>query len=351
MSLEVVSKKPLVGRLARTLILSSLFVLGGCAGIKNIMYKTTGDVMTSYAQDHQVPYVMATDDLGMNCGMAEALTPMLMSFSRVMDAPHGLAVMVYASAGMCAESRAWEEELRYLRALRSGNAAEAQDAQTAQKRYHVLAAQRDFRAYQHLIEGYGEPGGENCPELKTEFDSFIWMMGMIAGLQAMSNELAAGGGVGVPMNIAAKVERGASCLDDDQLWGMPLAIRATIWSMLPGAQPQGEDAFTRLKMAAAKGEQMGVRLPHVLYAMAAYNRGDMEQVKEIIRQHAAAKKKQPADPQRRLLDEIATSTLQAMSDRMWTEHTGHRTPVGGLGTFWDDRREPAGETIDLEGIL
>src|SRR5690606_7272986 len=139
-----------------------------------------------------------------------------------------------------------------------------------------------------------------------EFENFIWMMGMVAGLQALNNEITSGSGLGVPKNIAAKVERGATCLDDDQLWGMPMAIRATIWSMLPGAEPRGENAFVRLKMAAEKGEKMGVRLPHVLYAMAAYNKGDTEMVRDVIRMHAKAKKTRSADPQRKLLDEIAT---------------------------------------------
>jgi hypothetical protein len=43
--------------------------------------------------------------------------------------------------------------------------------------------------------------------------------------------------------------------------------------------------------------------------------------------------------------------LTALSDRMWTQATGHRTPIGGLGTFWDEKPEPTGEVIDLDDIL
>lgn len=329
----------------------SLTSLGGCSVVNHMIYKTTGTVMTAYAETHQVPYVLASDDLEMNCAMAQALTPLLMSFSRVTHTPDKLGVMVYLSAGMCAESQAWEEELRYLRAVRGGNGQEAQDAQIAQKRFHILAAQRNYTGYNHLVAEFGEPGGQSCPDLDTDFDNFIWLAGMLAGLQALSNEMSSGTALGIPKNIAAKAERGAACLDDDKFWGVPMAIRATVWSMLPGATPQGEDPFVRLKLAAEKGEKAGVRLPHVLYAMAAMNQGNTALVRDVIRQHATAKAKKPADPERKLLDAIATQTLQAMSDRLWTEHTGHRTPVGGLGTFWDDRRQSSGETIDLDDIL
>jgi len=38
----------------------------------------------------------------------------------------------------------------------------------------------------------------------------------------------------------------------------------------------------------------------------------------------------------KLLDEIAAQQLQAISDRLWTEAKGSRTPFNGLGSFWDD---------------
>jgi len=28
-----------------------------------------------------------------------------------------------------------------------------------------------------------------------------------------------------------------------------------------------------------------------------------------------------------------------LSDRLWTENTGHRTPIGEYGSFWDDKKE------------
>ncbi len=324
--------------------------LSACGAVQHMMYKTTGDVMVNFAADHQVPFTLATDDMGINCAMSEALTPMLMSFGRVRDEPHKLAVITYGSAGLCAEALSWEEELRYMRAIKNQNANEAEDALIAQKRLNVVAAKRNYIAYQHLVAEYGEPGGE-CPELEEELDEFIWIMGMVSGLQALNNEITSTTGLGVPKNIAAKVERAATCVDDDRWWGVPMALRATIWSMLPGAEPKGEDAMKRLKLAAKKGERAGVRLVHVFQALAYFGKGDMDNVKQVIRDHVKAKKKKDADPDHRLLDELATTLLTAMSDRMWTDAKGYRTPVGGLGTFWDDRKESPAEAIDLDDIL
>ncbi|WP_245555226.1 hypothetical protein [Hahella ganghwensis] len=324
--------------------------LSACGAVQHMMYKTTGDVMVNFASDHQVPFTLGTEDMGINCAMSEALTPMLMSFGRVRDEPHKLAVITYGSAGLCAEAMSWEEELRYMRAIKGQNANEAEDALIAQKRLNVVAAKRNYIAYQHLVAAYGEPGGE-CPDLDEELDEFIWMMGMVSGLQALNNEITSTSGLGVPKNIAAKVERAATCVDDDRWWGVPMALRATIWAMLPGAEPQGEDAMKRLKMAAKKGERAGVRLAHVFQALAYFGKGDTENVKQVIRDHVKAKKKKDANPDYKLLDELSTTLLMAMSDRMWTDAKGYRTPIGGLGTFWDDQKASAADTIDLDDIL
>ena len=36
--------------------------------------------------------------------------------------------------------------------------------------------------------------------------------------------------------------------------------------------------------------------------------------------------------------------MLAISDRMWSEAVGYRTPMGALGTFWDDT--PVNANID-----
>ena len=333
-------------------VLVVMLVLGitGCAQVRKMMYKTTGDVMFMFAEEVQVPYMLTTDDVDMNCGMSRSLTPLLMSFGEVTAAPDKLGVMVYSSAGICAEARAREENLRYLRAIKAQDANEAEDALAAQKRWHVVAAKRNFVAYKHLVSAFGEPGGE-CPALDNEFDQLIYLMGLLSGLQALNNEIASTTAIGVPKNVAAKAERASSCLDDNRWWGAPMALKATIWAMLPGATPKGEDPWLRLENAAKKGERARVRLAHVFWALAPYSQGKTDLVKDIIRRHAKEKQKHMAKPQYRFVDELATQILMALSDEMWTEATGHRTPIGAFGTFWDDQKAAPAETINLDDLL
>lgn len=340
-------RKTAVRALAVTLVLG---VLSGCGAVRNAMYKTTGDVMVGFAQEHQVPYTLAGDDIRMNCAMSEALTPMLMSFSRVRPTPDQVAIMVYSSAGMCAEALAQEQELRYLRAIKRQDAIDAEDALITQKRFNILAAQRNYKGYQHFVTAFGEPGGE-CPKLSGDFEEMTYMLGMVAGLQALNNEITSTAGLGVPKNIAAKVARSTSCVDSDRWWGLPMAVQALVWSMLPGAEPAGESADARMKIAVKKAEKSGVRLAHVMQAIAYYNQNDVEGVRNVIRQHVKAKERKAADPDYVMMDELATAMLTALSDRMWTEATGHRTPIGGLGTFWDEGAAEPVETIDLDDIL
>ncbi|MCP5163238.1 MAG: hypothetical protein H6999_06090 [Hahellaceae bacterium] len=325
--------------------------LSGCSFINNIIYKTTGDVMQNFSKDHTIPYVLSTDDLAVSCAMSESLSPLLMSFGRVTNEPNTLAVMLNMSAGACEEERALEQELRYMRAIKEFRPDEAEDALILQKRHLVNAAKRQYEAWKRLTAHFGEPGGASCPTLSDDFDQFIWMAGMLAGLQALNNEIMSTTSVGVPKNIAAKVERGASCLEDDKWWGVPMAMKATVWAMLPGAEPKGENAWARLEAADKKGEKAHIRLTHVLHALAANTKGDMERVRNVIRTHADQIKKHPSDEQNRLLDAIATAQLTALSDRLWTQNTGHRTPVGGFGTFWDDKKESTVEGISLDDLL
>lgn len=335
------------------LLLTAFFGLSGCGAINNMMYKTTGDVMVGFAEKHTVPYVLSSDDLGMNCAMSEAMTPLLMSFGQVTTNPDELGVMMDLSAGNCEEQHAWKYEFEYMKALREQRPEEAQDAMIVEKRHYIIAAKRYYRAWKHLNAFYGDVGEEGkCPSFDNDQAEFIYMMGLLSGLEALNSEIqSTSDDTGVPQNIAAKVARAAGCLDDDKWWGVPMALRATVWAMLPGSQPQGEDAFQRLAAADKKGEEARVRLADVLHAIAAWNQNKTDMVKDIIRRHAKDERKIPPDPKWAMVDELATLNLQAVSDRLWIEHTGHRTPIGGLGTFWDDKKASSGEVIDLNSIM
>lgn len=335
-------------RLARSFLivtaLASVALLSGCS-----IKKIAGDQVIKFSEDHMVPYLLTFDDTGMACASGEALTPLLLTLEDVGSNPDQLAVMVYIAAGLCAESEAANEELRYLRAMAQQNITEAQDARIAQKRWHALAAQRQYAGYKRLVSYYGEPTEGRCPKLGNDFDEFIWMVGLIAGVQSALNDGQSDRSVGVPLDIAPKVERGAACLKSDKWWDLPLGIRASLWNLLPMTIPPGTTVkpMDTLAKVAKKGEQRGVRLGHALWAISAYGNGDKELTKNIIRDFAASGRTAKLDPNFRMMDAMAAQMLLTMSDRLWTEATGVRTPVGGLGTFWDDRPKSAGNIDDL----
>ncbi len=314
----------------------------------------TGDMLNEYSVEHVGPYLMESDDLIMACETGVSLGSQLLSYSRVTDAPDQAAVSTLVSAAGCAEEVAWNEQLRGLRALREGRSEAMQDARIAEKRAHAVAAHRYYRGYRHLVAAYGEPGG-SCPVLETELDQLAWLLGMIAGANAVQHDRAANGVVEVPMDIPIKVTRGMECLDDDRWFGIPSGLQAVVWMGLPGATPDGVDTFEQLAAASAKGEKKGVRLAQTLYAKGAESAGRTDLLRQVITAHAASLEQVQRHSGFKLLDLTASRQILHMSDVLWTRATGHRTPFNALGTFWDDEDpdDPGDEglldDIDLEG--
>ena len=305
--------------------------------------------MIGYAEDQGVPYMLATDDVALGCSMAEAFTPFLLSFSRVTSPPDQLAILFYLVAGSCIEFKAWEEELRYLRAVYAKNSIEAQDARIAQQRFLVQAARRQLTGYHYLTTAIAEPGAE-CPEFDSAYDELYWLIGLLNGIQAIMNDIASGGSVEVPMDIAAKVGRGAACLDNEKWWGTPDAIQAAIWITIPGNQPVDKDPEQVLKHSLQIGLKQGIGVTQVLAAQVYLGQGEIEAVKQIIRSHAGMTIQTSANQEFKMLNEVSKLQIQAISDRLWTEATGKRTPLGRIGSFWDDP-DKAVETIDIDEIL
>ncbi len=312
------------------------------------MYKGTGNAMISYAEDQGVPYMLAADDVALSCSMVESFTPFLLSFSQVTAPPDQLAILFYLMAGNCTEFKAWEEELRYLRAVYAKNSIEAQDARIAQQRFLGLAARRQLTGYHYLTKAFVEPGPE-CPEFSSDNDEFYWLVGLINGIQAIINDIASGGTADVPMDIATKVGRGASCLNNEKWWGAPDAIQAAIWITIPGNRPTDQNPEKILDNSIHMGLEQGIRIPQVIATQVYLGLGQIEQVKNIIRNHDRLKVT-AATQTHAILNQVSNLQIQAISDRLWTKATGKRTPLGKLGTFWDDPKK-AVETIDIDELL
>ncbi len=315
----------------------------------SLVYKSTGDVLVGFAEDEAIPYALASNDVDLGCAISKAFVPFVLSFSRVTAPPNKLANMMYLFAGNCAEVKAWEEELRYLRAVYAKNVLEAQDARIAQKRYLNQAAKRQLLGYENLVQAMGEPGGE-CPRFDALNTEFYWLIGLLNGLQATLNDLASESTANVPLDIASKVGRGATCLDNKKWWGVPKAIQAAIWVTIPTNKPENVDPLMELEHAIQTGMQEGINITPVIAAQVHMGLGNVDQVKSIIRRHKEAKAHVPDKPEFRLLNEFSALQLQAISDRLWTEATGKRTPISGLGTFWDDHDNGV-KTINIDDML
>lgn len=317
------------------------FMLSACA--KQIFTMTAGMAET-YSSDYMVPDIMQSADINIPCAMGEAMLPLIHSMSTLNSGLDKITLMTTMTAATCSQAKAVEQELRYLRALYAQNTPEAQDARILMKRNYQEAAQRNYHAFNLLNREFGKVGSANCPRLLDERQQLTYLVGLLSGLQAVNADTQATAG-GVPRELAVQVEHGARCLDNEKWFGVPMAIRATVWTLIPGGVPKGEDNWKRLAESSAIGERQNVRLAHVLYAIAAGAKNRPDVVRQIIKRHAQVIKAQPANPAYRLLDVMATEQLRALSDQMWTTATGHRTPFGELGSFWDEK-----PSVDLGGV-
>jgi len=343
-----------VNRLLRWSLIS-VFVTGtallsGCSQIN----KTGANIALRFTENNMIMPIFKIDDVGMGCVSGEALTPLMMATQGMKADPHEIGVVLYASAGLCAEQRALEYELRYMRSSRANLIDDAQDARIMQKRESELAARRQYEAYNHLVAyfevGKKSPIGTKCPKFKRDFDEIVYMLGLISGVQAMVNDIAAQNAVGVPKDIAAKVERAMQCLDNNKWWGTPQATRATIWTLLPGAGEGKGDPWETIKQNMRVADRTGVRLPYALYVMAAQAKGDEELMRDAIKAFAATQES-AANPDFRLIDKMAFQIVQNVSDRYWTEKTGSRTPPGSLGKFWDDKPVQQDDGVQIDDLL
>lgn len=331
--------------LSRILLgLIAFSALSGCSTI----YRTTGWFAYDYTEEYAIPYTMKEGDPEMACGMTTALAPALLSFTELTFTPDRAAVSMYMMAGSCAEEKAHEEALSYLRAFKSQNINEAKDARIREKRLFAVAAARQYQAYQHMVAEFGEPG-ESCPDLSDD-EEIYWVLGSIAGMQSVMSDLRSQSSVNVPKDIAMKAVRGLQCVDNVRWWGLPQALQAGIWVMMPDTAPKGTDPWREMENASRIATASGVRLAHAIEVVIADGSGNAEQLRKAIRRHADSLKTVPSNPDYRMMDIMASRQILAVSDRLWTEGTGSRTPVGALGTFWDDEK-PQMNALDIDDLL
>ena len=332
-------------------VATAAFLLSGCSQV----IKGGASVALGFAERHIVPPIIAMDDADMACASGNATTPLVMATKAMGADPAKMGVLLYTSAGICAENNSLNAELRYMRAAKANQIEEAKDARIEQKRWAEIAARRQYASYllfaEHYQTKYKVKLGEQCPDMKTDLNKTIYLMGLLSGLQAVTNDINSGGSVNVPKDIAAVVERGMTCLDNEQFWGAPNAVRAAIWTLLPGADEGKPDPWQVMKNSAAIGEREGVRLPHALYVIASQATGGETKIRDALRTYGQSLgEDKPVNKTYRLVDAIARQMIQNASDRYWTEHTGMRTPEDGYDHFWDESAvDDSG--LSLDGLL
>ena len=344
-------------RSRRALMAASVMGLALLTGCQSIQ-RNASNLTLGIVERNVVPPVLQGPDLEVGCTHATAMVPLIGSVRSFHGDPSGLESILSTTSSLCAEGEANAEELRYLRAQRDRRTSDALDARTNHKRLLERTARRQLAAFdmmrQALEKKYRFQYGQTCPIGKfkrkdAEFDQLIYLLGTISGLQAMVNDVAAQKAVGVPTDIPPQAEFAMSCLDNTKWWGTPQAIQATVWSVVPGAA-EGKDVTGIFNQAMTTGERAGVRLPHVLAAIAAGFTDDKRRMRDIIRRSATVTDYK-ASKDFRYIDEVASVSLRHLSDRDWTVGTGARTPVGAMGTFWDDPVASKDNGVDASEFL
>jgi len=332
--------------LSAAALVASTLTLGGCA----VMESATSGITLNILEDGFTPPVLQMGDVDMVCQFAVVNTPLVGAARNFYGDPALMEAILMHSASVCSDSKMVAEEMRYIRASRDKRADEAQDARINQKRLMAEAAGRQYAAFTRmktkLEQKYFFKYGSTCPKFKRDFDELVYLLGSVAGLQAIQNDMGAQQTVGVPTDIAPQADFAMTCLDNAKWWGAPSATRAVVWSIIPGGDAD-KDIKGTFDAAMTVGESSGVRLPHVMAAIAAQSRDDIATTRTVLKRFASVDNFKPSQPYR-LLDAIAEVQMTNISDRLWTQNTGSRTPVNSLGKFWDEK---AGGNIDASSFL
>jgi hypothetical protein len=139
--------------------------MGGCALIESNVSGVTLGIL----EDGFTPPVLKMSDVEMGCSFSMVNAPLIGAARNFYGDPSLMETVLLSSAGVCSETQAINEEMRYLRASRDKRADEAQDARIAQKRYLAVAADRQYGAFQRmktkLEQKYFFKYGSTCPRL------------------------------------------------------------------------------------------------------------------------------------------------------------------------------------------
>lgn len=326
-------------------VIGLLLALTGCS-----MQKMAGNAVMEYTHDEAIPYLMAQGDLQAACQMGQSMGPVVASFSRVELDPSNIGIATNMAAGMCAEFDQRTAELDKTRALFENRSPAAQDALIREKQGHRLAALRMYRGYEDAQKTFGN-FSEKCPKFDNKTDELLALLGLASGALGLLHDFNSEKSVGISLDVPGIIEKSASCFDDDKWWGMPTALRASLWMSIPGAGPEGVDPVDALQNAAIKGDKQGVLLARAMLVFMATNIGRNDVA-------CAAISDMPSDDSLNhdwdMLNAYAKSMIIHQADLAWTRAKGYRAPFmqPSCPSQDDDTKLNQDEVDDLlDGLL
>ncbi|MGB7756805.1 MAG: hypothetical protein WBL23_12150 [Salinisphaera sp.] len=335
--------------MAKILRLPLILLVTSALGACGLIYKPTGSVLNHLAQDEVVPHVYASNDLDMSaCGTGLGQTQLLGAFGRVMHSPTRVLLNTHTLAGLCSEAAAQKAQLHFDRALHAGDTTEARDARIQAQRLYQRTAERRLKVYHDTVDAFGKIGNGKCPKLGSDTEQMEYLTGLLTSVQAVLSDIRAGSSVGVPQDIAARAGRATHCLDNDKWWGVPNALQAVVWLSVPGTAPDGAQPWQQLKTAADLGASKGMPMAAMLYAEAGYGQSDPDREQAGIRQVAKIYNAGNEPKNYRIFSEVAYHEAMFLSDEIWSQQTGKRTPFLGLGSFPGDKNKKKNDSSDVD---
>ncbi|KPQ29140.1 MAG: hypothetical protein HLUCCX14_07640 [Marinobacter excellens HL-55] len=337
-------------------VLTGVLVSAGLAGCSaNPVYTTTGIVLVNYADAEATPYVLEMTDARMACALGQSLDPLVYSFSRVTSPPDTTGSLLMLLAANCSEYELMEAELDFLRANFEGNSNAARHTREQVKRLNAEVANRRVLAFNRAMSAFdfnsaAEP--LECPFLFSDQDELTFMFGLVTGLQAIVNDANSGAAAGVPRSIAPQAERAIRCVDDEKWGGIPNAVRAVVWLLLPDTRPDlSPDPWQVLENSSELGFERGYRVSSALEIVAAETFGRPEVKAKALAKAAEAEKEMEASNRFPLLDAVAKKILLHASDKHWVTEYGYRTPSNQFGSMSPVSQRAPVQTMDLDDLL
>ena len=295
-----------------------LLLMNGCS-----IQKMAGGKVLEFTHDEAIPYLMAQGDIEAACSMGQSMGPVVASMSRLELSPENIGITTNMAAGMCAENEQRAAELDRMRALHEGKSESAQDAMIREKQGHRLAAMRMIQAYDNAVSVYGNFDAENCPKYDSPTDELLSLLGISSGALALLHDFNSEKSVGISLDVPVRIEKAAACFSDDQWWGMPTALRASIWLSIPGSGPEGVDPLKAMQDAAKKGDKQGVLLARAMLVMMADTVGNQEVMCQAL---SEMPEKSGLNRDYAMLNAYATAMMTHQADRAWTKEKGYRAP-------------------------